>query len=96
MGCFGLTHAYGKELTLMEAEHTRARVVHLKAGTLPRFWLRVVLLQHSGGMLQGANCSLGSPTPVGNLGDPHVFFRLEPDAIGRPALLSESSVAGTR
>jgi hypothetical protein len=72
----------------MEAEHMRARVVHLKAGMLARFWLLVVLLQHSGGMVQGANSSSGCTAPVDNLGDPHVFFRLEPDAIGRPALLS--------
>jgi hypothetical protein len=65
----------------------RARVVHLKAGTLARFWLRVVLLQHSGGVVQGANWSSGSTAPVDNLGHPQVFLPLEPDAIGHPALL---------
>jgi hypothetical protein len=68
----------------------RTRVVHLKAGTLARFWLRVVLLQHSGGMVQGANWSSGSLAPVDHLGDPQVFLRLKPDAIGHPAPLPKS------
>ena len=34
-------------------------------------------------------CSSGGLAPVDHLGDPQVFFRLEPDTIRHPAFLSQ-------
>src|SRR5947209_2697467 len=87
-----MKHSWGLGfLRLTEANHTRPRLVHTERHSLARFCGPVASLPQIARYGSVTRmCQSGGAPPINHFDHPQLFFRLIPDAIGNPALLSES------